>query len=81
MIVFGCFIPQHAVHRYHQRTGTDDSLKQFLSHMKDHLCEVIYELVRDGCTNGMAKRLKFGANRFAVTFDEEKKIVILKTIL
>ena len=81
MVAFGCLIPQHAIHRFHQRTDTNDSLKEFLAHMRDHLCVVIYELVRDGCVNGTGKRLKFGANRFVVTFDEDKQLVVLKTIL
>ena len=54
----------------------------FLGHMKDHLCETIFDLCKDGCTNGRAKRLIFEKNAFVITFDDVKmRVVVLKTIL
>lgn len=80
MIVFNTIISKHAIVRYHQRAESTD-VKMFLKHLKDNCCVIIYECVKDGNIDGIARQYKFGKSRFIITFDTTRTKLVLKTII
>lgn len=74
-------IPPHAVTRYHQRKVDDNDLKKFLRHVNNHFCELVFDCFVYGIIDGRSKQIKFGATRFAYTYDSSLRKIVLKTVM
>lgn len=74
-------ITKHSSERFCQRTKNEVALKKFLRLINDRFCEIVFELVKDGCVNGPAKRYHILDRKFVITYDELKMKIVLKTII
>lgn len=75
------FLSQHATDRLFGRKIDDSDFAMFLKDMKSRLCEVVFELVKDGVVDGRAVRKVYGNSVFAVTFDTLRKKLVVKTVM
>lgn len=74
-------IPPHASQRYHQRDVEAADVKKFIRYVDQHFCEMVFECIVYGLTDGHAKRMKIGDTRFVYTYDQVRQKLILKTMI